>query len=280
MTSSLPPKVDRRRVSLRLLAIVAALCAGFYLSLAYGLAPFVWRHFEHQRAIAGLSMTTVTAFGFSGDPLNVGLEGSRDDVICAMRAAAWSPADPVTLKSSLKIAGSVLLDRPYPQAPVSDLFYQGRREDLAFEKASGRSPDRRHHVRFWKVVDSGDNGRPIWLGAATYDRGVGISHYTGQITHHIGPDVDAERDLIGTDLAGAGKAEDVYETSGIGPILNGRNGGGDHYYTDGEILFTRLAEGCDAHVDKPNVLANPPAIHLKNGVWRWLKTLIGGDDQS
>jgi len=33
-----------------------------------------------------------------------------------MNAAGWSPADPVTLKSSLKIVSNVLLDRAYAQA--------------------------------------------------------------------------------------------------------------------------------------------------------------------
>jgi hypothetical protein len=273
MTPYAPSRTIRRRFGLGALGVFLALCAGVYFALAYGLAPYFWRHFEHQQAIADLPMTSVTRLGFAGDPLNVGLEGSREDVLCAMNAAGWSPADPLTLKSSLKIVGSVLLDRPYPQAPVSNLYYQGRSEDLAFEKPSGKSPDTRNHVRFWKVLDSGDNGVPVWLGAATFDRGVGVSHYTGQVTHHIAPDIDAERDLIAADLTGADKVEDIYEVSGIGPTLDGRNGEGDSYYTDGEILFLRLAQGCRAHFDQPVVLANPPAIDAKNRIWRWVKGL-------
>ena len=99
-----------------------------------------------------------------------------------MQAAGWYPADPVTARSSVEIAGSVLLDRPYRRAPVSPLFYLGRPEDLAFEKPDGQSADRRHHVRFWKVLDQGQEKRPVWLGDATFDRGVGVSHYTGAIT--------------------------------------------------------------------------------------------------
>ncbi|WP_158813639.1 LssY C-terminal domain-containing protein [Methylocapsa sp. S129] len=276
MTPQPPADTARRRLSLRLCASAFLLCLAAYIALAYWLAPFVWRHFEHQKAIADLPMTTFTAQGIPGDAINVGLEGSQEDVVCSMNAAGWSPADPVTFKSSLKIIGSVLFSRPYPQAPVSDLFYQGRREDLAFEKPSGKSADTRHHVRFWKVIETGDNGEPIWLGAATFDRGVGISHYTGQVTHHIAPDIDAERDLISSDLATADKVADIYETSGIGPTLNGRNGGDDRYYTDGEILFSRLAGGCQSHFDQPVVLSSPPAIEAKNRFWGWLKGLIGG----
>jgi len=274
---SLQPTLPDARHRSALRRFVAALGVGVvaYIGLAYGLAPQLWRHFEHQRAIADLAMTTVNALGIPGDPLNVGLEGSREDVLCAMNAAGWSPADPVTLKSSAAIVGSVLLNRPYARAPVSPLFYEGRHEDLAFEKASGRSPNTRHHVRLWKVLEAGDDGQPVWLGAATFDQSVGVSHYTGQITHHIAPDIDAERDELAADLAAAGKVQDIYETSGIGPTLNGHNAGGDRYFTDGEIVFSRLAEGCEAHLAKPTILPNPPATVAKNRFLRWLKSLIG-----
>jgi len=70
-----------------------------------------------------------------------------------MHAAGWYPADPITLRSSVEIVGSVLLERQYKDAPVSNLYYLGRREDLAFEKPVGNSADHRNHVRFWKVLD-------------------------------------------------------------------------------------------------------------------------------
>ena len=139
-----------------------------------------------------------------GDALNVGLVGSQDDVFRAMHAAGWFPADPITLRTSLAIVGSVVLDRPYHDAPVSPLYHHGKKEQLAFEKPDGKSADHRHHVRFWQVLDKGTDGRPVWLCSVTFDRGVGLSRYTGQVTHHIGPDIDAERDLLMRDLRDAG----------------------------------------------------------------------------
>ena len=138
-------------------------------------------------------MVTRTGQGIPGDPINVGLVGDQKDVVCAMHEAGWYPADPITLKSSIEIVGSVLLDRPYKDAPVSNLYYLGRREDLAFEKPIGTNADRRNHVRYWKVLEQGQEKRPVWLGAATQDRSVGVSEYTGAVTHHISPDLDAER---------------------------------------------------------------------------------------
>ena len=164
-----------------------------YLMLAYVLLPVLWTHHEHEPGLASLPMVTRTSAGIPGDALNVGLVGVKEDVLRAMHQAGC--ADPITLRASIEIVGSVVLDRPYRDAPVSPLYYNGKKEQLAFEKPDGRSADTRHHVRLWLVLETGTDGRPVWLGSITFDRGVGLSHDTGQVTHHIGPDIDAERDL-------------------------------------------------------------------------------------
>jgi len=262
------PMVEAAKRQSKFAAIGAMIFIALYVLLAYILLPSTWKHYEHQKKLAGLTVVTQTATGIPGDAINVGLVGSKADVLCAMHAAGWYPADPITFRSSVAIVGSVLLDRPYHDAPVSHLYYDGHVQDLAFEKPAGKSADRRHHVRFWHVLDQGDEGRPVWLGAATFDRGVGFSHNTGQITHHIAPDIDAERDSFAADLAAAKVVEDTYEVSGIGPTINGRNGGGDSYYTDGEAKFSVLVDGCGQHAPTATVFADPPLIQAKNHVWR------------
>jgi hypothetical protein len=191
-----------------------------------------------------------------------------------MHAAGWFPADPVTLRTSIEIVGSVVLDRAYHDAPVSPLYYQGKREQFAFEKPDGRSADRRHHVRLWRVLDKGTTGRPVWLGAVTFDRGVGFSHYTGQVTHHIGPDIDAERDLLMRDLREAGMVEALFQISGIGPTLFGRNGGGDPYYTDGEIDMASLVVDGVKRTEPPTTLPSPPLTALKDEIWRGVSNAV------
>ncbi|MGH6764713.1 MAG: LssY C-terminal domain-containing protein [Bradyrhizobium sp.] len=252
-----------KRRGLSVLAITAVL----YFGLAYVVLPALWTHHEHEPGLASLPMVTRTATGIPGDALNVGLVGSRDDILLAMQAAAWFPADPVTLRTSAEIVGSVVLDRPYHDAPVSPLYYQGKKEQLAFEKPDGRSADRRHHVRLWLVLEKGTDGRPVWLGAVTYDRGVGLSRYTGQVTHHIGPDIDAERDLLMRDLRAAGMVDALFQISGIGPTLFGRNGGGDPYYTDGEIDVASLVANGVKRTEPPATLPPPPLIALKDQIW-------------
>jgi hypothetical protein len=238
-----------------------------YLMLAYVVLPAVWRHHEREPGLALLPMVTRTGTGIPGDALNVGLVGSEADVLRAMQAAGWFPADPVTFRTSIAIVGSVVLDRPYHDAPVSPLYYQGKQEQLAFEKPDGRSADRRHHVRFWQALEQGVNGRPVWLGAVTYDRGVGFSRYTGQVTHHISPDIDSERDGLMHDLTAAGMVDAIFQISGVGPTLFGRNGGGDLYHTDGEIDIASLVVGGVKRTEPPAILPPPPLIALKDQIW-------------
>ncbi|WP_425523729.1 LssY C-terminal domain-containing protein [Rhizobium setariae] len=208
-----------------------------YLLVAYFFIPEIWILRDAGRVSDYGSMVTTTEQDIAGDPINVGLVGSKEQLIRGFAAAGWDPADKITLRSSADIGLSVVLDRPDLDAPVSPLFYEGRKQDLAFEKAVGKSADQRNHVRFWMTDKTGPDGRPLWLGSASFDRGVGFSHDTGQVTHHIGPDVDAERNLMIGNLLEAGQLSTTYEIAGIGATKTGRNGGGDPYFTDGKALI-------------------------------------------
>jgi hypothetical protein len=261
------------------IVVIATIIVGYGI-IAYIVLPLTWTHYEHQKGLAGLTMLTRTVQGIPGDAINIGLVGSKEDVLCAMHAAGWYPADPITFQSSLEIVGSVVLDRPYRDAPVSNLFYQGSREDLAFEKPDGISADRRQHVRIWEVLNRGEEDRPVWLGSATFDRGVGLSRYTAQVTHHISPDIDAERDRLTGDLITVKVVEAIYEVSGIGPTLNGRNGEGDPYYTDGEIKISRLVAGCNVKAETTVELNNPPLVNMKNVAWEAIANMLQSNENA
>ena len=272
-TAPVPARRKRRRIVRAAAGILVGLLI-IYLLAAYVVLPRLWSHYEHEPGLRGRPMVTLTSDGIPGDPLNVGLVGTREEAIRALAAAGWYPADAVTLRSSIEIAGSVIFDRPYRDAPVSPLFYQGRRQDFAFEKPVGDSADRRNHARFWHVLETGRLGRDIWLGSATFDRGAGLSHDTGEITHHIAPDIDAERDLLIADLASAGTLSETYHVTGIGPTLSGRNGGGDPYFTDGDITIGVINAGAAAYPSPPKMLPDPAPVTAKNAVWAALKRLL------
>lgn len=263
------PKARLKWVAAAILIIASA-----YALLAYLALPDFWKHYEHQKKLASLPAITRTAQGIPGDPLNIGLIGSEKDIVCAMHAAGWYPADPITWRTSLDIIGSVLLDRPYHDAPVSPLFYRGVKQLLAFEKPAGTSADRRGHLRLWKVLESGDEGRPVWLGAATFDRDVGLSRYTGAVTHHIAPNIDQEREQLTSDLDNARAVQAIYQVSGVGPTLNGRNGEGDLYFTDGDIWVSRLVLDCKKRTEPAQELPNNTIIALKNQIWKSAAALV------
>ncbi|NVD38792.1 LssY C-terminal domain-containing protein [Ensifer sp. HO-A22] len=228
----------------KLRAVLSVLSAGLiaYLLVSYFLLPDLWLFRDRSRIDRFSPMVTTTEQDIPGDPINVGLVGSKEQVIRAFAAAGWDPADKITLRSSVDIGLSVVLDRPDLDAPVSPLFFEGRKQDLAFEKPVGKSADERNHVRFWLSNQTAEGGGSLWLGSASFDRGVGFSHDTGQITHHIGPDLDAERNLVMSDLQKAGQIASTYEIPGIGATTTGRNGGGDPYFTDGKALVGVLGQ--------------------------------------
>jgi LssY C-terminus len=202
----------RRRYIVVLATVI--LC---YLAVSYLILPATWSRIEHEPGLSQRTMLTATAQGIPGDPINMGLIGTREDVVSAFHAAGWYPADPITLRTSVEIVGSVLLDRPYKDAPVSPLFFEGRREDLAFEKPHGGSADRRQHVRLWLVIASGTDAAPVWLGSATFDSGVTLSRDTGQVTHKIAANVDEERDRLIGDLNQAQMVMRIYQARESAP---------------------------------------------------------------
>jgi hypothetical protein len=222
----------KKRASLVLFGILAA-----YLVLAYLAIPLYWSHYAHRHpALDEMPGITVTGDGHPGDPINVALIGSEADLLTIMQSAGWYLADPLGLRSDLKIAADTVLKRPYDAAPVSSLYLWGRKEDHAFEQPVGNNPRQRHHVRFWKSAKLDGQGRPLWAGSATFDERVGLSHTTGQITHHIAADVDRERDHLFDDLKRTERLSDVQFIDGFHQVRQGRNGGGDPWYTDGRLL--------------------------------------------
>ena len=211
-----------------------------WIMAAYVIVPQLWaRHFRRHPFFNQTARLTETGDGHPGDPINIGLVGSEAEILRAMAAAGWFPADPITLASSARIAADTVFHRADDDAPVSNLFLFGRKQDLAFEQPLTGGPGKRHHVRFWRW-DELYEGRNAWFGAATFDAGVGLSHTTGQITHHIAPDIDAERDRLAQELQAAGLVQSLDWRANFQPERAGRNGGGDPWHTDGRLLILSL----------------------------------------
>ena len=217
-----------------------------WLVSAYFALPLLWKRKERVATATAptsaerLPRHSETGNGIPGDPINLLFVGTHEQVVGAMLSAGWHPADPITLKSSLEIAAGTVFHRSYDDAPVSPLMLWGKKQDLTFEFPFGEDPSERHHIRFWLAPEKDSEGRPLWAAGATFDRSVGLSHTTGQITHHIAPGTDAERDNVLEDLRRAGAVSQESWIDGFQQSRTGKNGGGDPYFTDGRLAIIVL----------------------------------------
>lgn len=222
---------------------IVAGCLLLWLIAAYLIIPLAWKRYARRHpSFNDDPRLTQTSDHHPGDPLNVALIGSEAELQQIMKAAGWFPAQALGLKSDLKIAVDTVLSRADDEAPVSNLYLFGRKEDLAFEQPVGNNPRHRHHVRFWKTDRLSPSGKPEWVGSAVYDRRVGLSRTTGQITHVTAADVDAERDYLFDCLKKTGELTDNYVVADFHQKREGRNGGGDPWHTDGALYVGVIAE--------------------------------------
>lgn len=187
-----------------------------------------------------IPLTTVNRKGLEGDPVNFEVAATEAQLAAAFAAAGWFRADEIDLVTSLRIATDSILARKYSTAPVSNLFLYGRKEDIAFEQP-GTSVRERDHIRFWQTGRKATDGRPIWVGAATRDIKIELSKTNHLPTHGIGADLDAERDMVISDLSATGFVVDADWRAGFGQETHGHNGGGDEYFTDGRVAVLVLA---------------------------------------
>jgi hypothetical protein len=212
-----------------------------WVLLAYILLPHLHRLLSRIYVPDYFIGRARTADGLLADPVNLAVVGTPEALRGALVAAGWSEAKPVTVGSGVGIAVASLLGRSDLAAPVSPLYVFGERQAMAFEREVHGSPAQRHHVRFW-VCPPGwklPGGYAVDLvGAATFDRRVGLSLFTFQITHKIAEDTDTERDVVVAALRDCGAGVHVVRDFSTG--YHSRNGGGDAIETDGDLPIVTL----------------------------------------
>ena len=206
----------------RLPAFIVLLLA--YTAFAYIIIPTLIRILRLFDKPNHIPLYAITPDGWPSDPVNIAIvASSREQLITSMERAGWHKADESTFRNNLKAFYSMILNRPYPTMPFSKLYLFGRPFDIGFQKPVGgsTSPRSRHHVRFWRLEEPEDERhfhhfdfwhmkvkhllgleKQIWIGAAIKDTNIfGIRWRSGSLTHQISVDVEAERDLIISDLS-------------------------------------------------------------------------------
>jgi hypothetical protein len=160
-----------------------------------------------------------------------------------------------------------LAHRSYPTAPVSNLYVFGRVQNLAFEKPTN-DVQNRGHIRLWQTGTL-IGGQLVWVGQASYDHGIELSGTNHLPTHHIAPTVDLERNAVGADLERTGLVKNEAYTAFTPPIFAARNGGGDYYASDGDVLVINYTTAL-IPLQKPTGII----YDLKNGVFSFYDTLL------
>jgi hypothetical protein len=198
---------------------------------------------------------TTTGDGLPGDPVNLVLTGTLQQLHTAFKLAGWSEADRLGLASSWRMVRAFVFNSSYPTAPFSTLYLFGRGQDVGFQKAIDDSPRKRHHIRFWALslayaeANLGkasfwlNTDRPPeaacvhWVGAGTKDTGISLTRLTFQITHATDSDTNVERDYIIDELRKSGVI-DAINAIKAGQLLAGERV--NHYVTDGEVTAASL----------------------------------------
>jgi hypothetical protein len=210
----------------------------FWVILTYLLLPRLHRILTRLYVPGYFIGRARTSDGLLGDPVNLALLGHEAQVHAAMGRAGWTRADDLSLRSGMRIFTSTLSRRSYNEAPVSPLNLFDRQQDFAYQQEVAGSPSKRHHVRFWRCPEGWmlPGGYSVdWLAAGTYDKSVGLSLFTLQVTHKIEEDTDIERDyIVQTVMTGSPEVEvEVIDNFSTG--YHSRNGGGDLIITDGDL---------------------------------------------
>jgi hypothetical protein len=230
------------------------------LALTYGVAAYIVLPRVVRMGLKILKRKhvpsfTITGDGLPGDPVNVALVGTLQQLQAAFATAGWSNTDRLSLASSWRMIRAFVFNKPYPTAPFSTLYLFGRGQDIGFQKAIDNSPRKRHHIRFWALsaarveVTLGtagfwlnadrppSNARVLWVGAGTKDTGISLTRLTFQITHATDSDTNAERDFIIAELRKNRVVADVHTYRSGEHLPLGRV---NHYVTDGEVTVANL----------------------------------------
>jgi hypothetical protein len=78
------------------------------------------------------------------------------------------------------------------------------------------------------------------------------------------------------ELTRAGMLTEIYHVAGVGPTDSGRNGGGDRYFTDGEMTIGVIRPDAATSGVEPRKLRSPPPGEVSNSVWSAINKALAG----
>jgi hypothetical protein len=216
---------------------------GLWLILAYIFLPRLHRIMTKLYIPDYFIGRIRTSDGLLSDPVNLAIIGSEQKLHQAMQKAGWQVADRLSLKTSIKMIVATIFRRSYSTAPVSNAYLFSELQSFTYQQDINGKTNARHHVRFWKVPKGWimPGGYKVdWVAAGTFDRAIGISYFTLQLTHKIASDTDVERDYIVKTIKDNSSPKDVKYINNYFSAYHHRNSGGDNIMTDGALPIIKL----------------------------------------
>jgi hypothetical protein len=191
---------------------------------------------ELRTALENLPCCTTNEDGTEkGDPLNLVLIGSRENMSAAFVRRGWLPAEQTHGKAVWKTIKSFLFGTRYRYSPVSPLYFDKRQQDFAGQKPR-HTVHQRNHLRAW-LSPMRYQDKPVWVGQISRDIGVRFTFKTWPpVTHKIDPDVDEARASLMEDLVISQQLAKTGWVKGVGAASRAKPGynlTGDPYFTDG-----------------------------------------------
>ncbi len=178
--------------------------------------------------------------GNPGDMVNFAIIGTQDQLQKAFTAAGWTAVDKTTQDAIVHGLLATLSHEAYTEMPMSTLYLFGRPQDLSFARADPLAVAAiRHHLRVWKSTEMVD-GKTLWVGSATHDNGFEKDQRNGNVTHHIDPNIDAERDFIEQSFAAAGVISGAAYLTPANPLKTALTATGGSFHSDGRIVVMAL----------------------------------------
>jgi hypothetical protein len=180
----------------------------------------------------------------NGDPLNLVLIGSREDINAAFIRRGWLAAEQTYAKAVWKTIKSFVFGSRYRYSPLSPLYLYGRQQDFAAQKPR-HTIHQRNHLRVW-LSPMRYRGKPVWVGQVSRDIGVRFTlEAWPPVTHKIDPDVDDATFSQVEDLIYSQQLAKTGWVKGVGVATRSKpreNLTGDPYFTAGfraVLLFDR-----------------------------------------
>ncbi len=212
--------------------------------------------------------------GRQGDMVNLVFVAQKEELQAAFVRAGWVKTDgwnPIIMAWHLARHGT-----HDSKLPMARFYMFGRVQDYAY---SLPEPDaamsHRHHIRIWKTGYTSE-GVPIWAGAATFDDAIAWLKHGRIFNHTIDPQVDTERDFVGTALTTASPLQHRYLQSEF-PVFEAQTVSGQTYHSDSRILMVDLHQGSIVTTAAALPVEQPtlPSVHTTS-ISRIAPPAVGG----